>query len=81
LKNRPRANRVPTFGFDFFGEVAEWLKAEVLKTSDGRKFIRGFESHPLHHSMRLSSALKLGRGPPLFFSGGKPSRSSSALKV
>ena len=56
----PRASAAGSAGFAAqadgilsFGEVAEWLKAAVLKTA-GRK-PRGFESHPLRHPK--SSAL------------------------
>ena len=31
-----------------FGEVVEWFKALVLKTSEANH-LRGFESHPLRH--------------------------------
>ena len=31
-----------------FGEVSEWFKELVLKTSDSERN-RGFESHPLRH--------------------------------
>ena len=32
-----------------FGEVSEWFKELVLKTSDVARH-RGFESHPLRHT-------------------------------
>ena len=44
------------------GEVAEWLKAHVLKTVRGRKPYRGFESHPLRqasHSGRRTTSHKI----------------------
>ena len=34
-----------------FGEVSEWFKELVLKTSDSERD-RGFESHPLRHSIQ-----------------------------
>ena len=34
--------------YDKYGEVSEWFKELVLKTSDIARY-RGFESHPLRH--------------------------------
>ena len=42
------------FVSEFFGGVAEWSKALVLKTSEGKNF-RGFESHPLRHFNRYKT--------------------------
>ena len=33
------------------GRVAEWFKAPVLKTGNGRNSARGFESHPFRQKM------------------------------
>ncbi len=43
------ADRVCTLGIDddFYGEVAEWLKAPVSKTGISGNRDRGFESRPL----------------------------------
>ena len=40
------------------GEVSEWFKELVLKTSDSERG-RGFESHPLRHDLEL---LNVGKG-------------------
>ena len=37
------------------GEMAEWLKAAVLKTAELFSGFRGFESHSLRHIMRLKN--------------------------
>ena len=42
------------------GEVSEWFKELVLKTSDSERG-RGFESHPLRHK-ELFSLEKYSRG-------------------
>ena len=36
-----------------YGEVSEWFKELVLKTSDTARY-RGFESHPLRHETKVS---------------------------
>ena len=45
-----------------FGEVSEWFKELVLKTSDSERG-RGFESHPLRHigNERVGTQLRLTR--------------------
>ena len=43
------------------GEVSEWFKELVLKTSDSERD-RGFESHPLRHITCKFSLEKYSRG-------------------
>ena len=45
-----------------FGEMSEWFKELVLKTSDSERG-RGFESHPLRHigNERVGTQLRLTR--------------------
>ena len=43
-----------------YGEVSEWFKELVLKTSDSERD-RGFESHPLRHNMILQPGEVLKR--------------------
>ena len=42
--------------FIISGEVSEWFKELVLKTSDAERH-RGFESHPLRHITCLDSSV------------------------
>lgn len=51
----------------FYGEVAEWLMAPVLKTGEGSNpVLRGFESHPRLSAGWVSGLNRLGaneKGP------------------
>lgn len=45
----------------FYGEVAEWLMAPVLKTGEGSNpVLRGFESHPRLSAGWVSGLNRLG---------------------
>ena len=39
------------------GEVSEWFKELVLKTSDSERD-RGFESHPLRHNAQIAQSVE-----------------------
>ena len=43
-----------------YGEVSEWFKELVLKTSDSERG-RGFESHPLRHKNAEDLLVKLNK--------------------
>ncbi len=47
-----------------FGEMAEWLKAPVLKTGDVERH-RGFESLSLRQLLRLWRSTQVAEGAPL----------------
>ena len=51
-------------GCMIYGEVSEWLKELVLKTSDPARD-RGFESHPLCQFFHLWRSTQVGEEAPL----------------
>ena len=46
-----------------YGEVSEWFKELVLKTSDASR-PRGFESHPLRQNAQIAQSVEQGTENP-----------------
>ncbi len=66
--SKKRLTNEPVFGIIIFaglrGEMAEWLKALVLKTSDAERH-RGFESLSLRHRFIVWRSTQEAEGAPL----------------
>src|ERR1700730_16701880 len=66
------ASRAKRVFAQWFGRVAEWFKAAVLKTARGFALPRGFESHPFRHVVSVFSGLDSSAQPtPTAITGAK----------